>query len=609
VLAACSTHFQSLFKNAPVNATHTQLFVILDGTRADDLQILLQFMYRGEAYLHQDRIESVIKTAELLQIKGLCEGPKTQDISDLGGGSTSLGLTPGSSGGGPSSGSASNARLWPLPSHSPPPHRSSVGIMGNRHIRKAADYRDHSHRSELHRDLSVSPSSQIRSLHLASAGSASDDHPARRLAASPPPDHQFTFPTSRASNADYASVYSTSAGNFKFFGGSSRDFAPPERDRSPLPSSRGGRNYGSASSTPIPMKEDRDDFYPDHPGRAASGSRSGSIVGGDHRATPASDKASDRHTPASHHGGPDRDYEPGRSRNSPTSPMASSSKFPSDSTTDYAKAISSSNLKQERIRRTSDSASVTGNTALGGDGSDVDSRNERKFTIQDYRREAEQHMRERSPSGGRPSDIRMNDEEARVNQARLEAIRQQIAQAQAERDRFLPAAAGVLHGGINAATIAAQGLQATSASDLMRLAVPVRDPENGDAISGSGSKLKCPFCERTYGYETNLRAHIRQRHQGIRVSCPHCPRTFTRNNTVRRHIQREHRGMSARIPQKFGSTRVMPDPIRLGNFAASAAIAMSNSNNLGRPDNVVDTGNNGPDHSPTSPSSQPPSGP
>merc|ERR1711935_1012548 len=159
-----------------------------------------------------------------------------------------------------------------------------------------------------------------------------------------------------------------------------------------------------------------------------------------------------------------------------------------------------------------------------------------------------------------------------------------VAQAQAElqeRNRFLPETAGVLHGGINAAaTIAAQGLTGTSASDLMRLAVPVRDPENGDtisgsvsanvsvsdlmrlampvrdpengdAISGSGSKLKCPFCERTYGYETNLRAHIRQRHQGIRVSCPYCPRTFTRNNTVRRHVAREHRNMpTSRIPAK-----------------------------------------------------------
>ncbi|XP_036145751.1 zinc finger protein chinmo [Monomorium pharaonis] len=56
-----------------------------------------------------------------------------------------------------------------------------------------------------------------------------------------------------------------------------------------------------------------------------------------------------------------------------------------------------------------------------------------------------------------------------------------------------------------------------------------------------GRKLKCPYCERLYGYETNLRAHVRQRHQGIRVPCPYCSRTFTRNNTVRRHIAREHK--------------------------------------------------------------------
>ncbi|XP_033229702.1 zinc finger protein chinmo [Belonocnema kinseyi] len=63
----------------------------------------------------------------------------------------------------------------------------------------------------------------------------------------------------------------------------------------------------------------------------------------------------------------------------------------------------------------------------------------------------------------------------------------------------------------------------------------------GTVTTPDGKKLKCPFCERLYGYETNLRAHIRQRHQGIRVPCPFCTRTFTRNNTVRRHIAREHK--------------------------------------------------------------------
>ena len=82
VLAACSTHFENLFNNTPVNAPlNNQFFVILDGTRADDLQILLHFMYRGEAYLHQDRINSVLRTAEVLQVKGLSEGPRNIEIN------------------------------------------------------------------------------------------------------------------------------------------------------------------------------------------------------------------------------------------------------------------------------------------------------------------------------------------------------------------------------------------------------------------------------------------------------------------------------------------------------------------------------------------------
>ena len=82
VLAACSTHFESLFNHTPVNAPlNNQFFVILDGTRADDLQILLHFMYRGEAYLHQDRINSVLRTAEVLQVKGLSEGPRNVELN------------------------------------------------------------------------------------------------------------------------------------------------------------------------------------------------------------------------------------------------------------------------------------------------------------------------------------------------------------------------------------------------------------------------------------------------------------------------------------------------------------------------------------------------
>ena len=68
VLAACSAHFSKLFSNSTLNG---QLIVILEGTHHQDLQILLQFMYKGVAYLHQDRIESVLRTAEVLQVCSL----------------------------------------------------------------------------------------------------------------------------------------------------------------------------------------------------------------------------------------------------------------------------------------------------------------------------------------------------------------------------------------------------------------------------------------------------------------------------------------------------------------------------------------------------------
>lgn len=82
---------------------------------------------------------------------------------------------------------------------------------------------------------------------------------------------------------------------------------------------------------------------------------------------------------------------------------------------------------------------------------------------------------------------------------------------------------------------------------------PVAAYATGKGLPGGleGKKLQCPLCDRQYGYETNLRAHIRQRHQGIRVPCPYCSRTFTRNNTVRRHIAREHKHQT--LVQSFPS--------------------------------------------------------
>ena len=70
-----------------------------------------------------------------------------------------------------------------------------------------------------------------------------------------------------------------------------------------------------------------------------------------------------------------------------------------------------------------------------------------------------------------------------------------------ERDRFLPVTAGAHLGGINAATMGLTG----SASDYMRLAMPVRDPDNGDnSISGSGKYFYSFIIILKYSFHSKL---------------------------------------------------------------------------------------------------------
>ncbi|XP_062546572.1 zinc finger protein chinmo isoform X2 [Armigeres subalbatus] len=83
--------------------------------------------------------------------------------------------------------------------------------------------------------------------------------------------------------------------------------------------------------------------------------------------------------------------------------------------------------------------------------------------------------------------------------------------------------------------------------------ISMLNAQRESVTTADGKKLQCPLCDRQYGYETNLRAHIRQRHQGIRVPCPYCSRTFTRNNTVRRHIAREHKQQTQYMPNPLHS--------------------------------------------------------
>ncbi|XP_034233346.1 protein tramtrack, alpha isoform-like isoform X3 [Thrips palmi] len=69
VLSACSPLFQALFIGHP----DKHPIVILKDVPYNDMRCLLDFMYRGEVSVDQDRLTAFLKVAESLRIKGLTE--------------------------------------------------------------------------------------------------------------------------------------------------------------------------------------------------------------------------------------------------------------------------------------------------------------------------------------------------------------------------------------------------------------------------------------------------------------------------------------------------------------------------------------------------------
>ncbi|XP_045469764.1 protein tramtrack, alpha isoform-like isoform X2 [Harmonia axyridis] len=69
VLSACSPYFQSLF----INHQEKHPIVILKDVPLSDMKSLLDFMYKGEVSVDQDRLTAFLRVAENLRIKGLTE--------------------------------------------------------------------------------------------------------------------------------------------------------------------------------------------------------------------------------------------------------------------------------------------------------------------------------------------------------------------------------------------------------------------------------------------------------------------------------------------------------------------------------------------------------
>ncbi|XP_067615396.1 protein tramtrack, beta isoform isoform X2 [Eurosta solidaginis] len=69
VLSACSPYFNALFINHP----EKHPIVILKDVPYSDMKSLLDFMYRGEVSVDQERLTAFLRVAESLRIKGLTE--------------------------------------------------------------------------------------------------------------------------------------------------------------------------------------------------------------------------------------------------------------------------------------------------------------------------------------------------------------------------------------------------------------------------------------------------------------------------------------------------------------------------------------------------------
>ncbi|XP_071529877.1 uncharacterized protein ab isoform X2 [Panulirus ornatus] len=74
VLSACSPYFRSLLKNNPCDHP----IIILNEVGYSELVTLLQYMYHGEVQIVHDQITDFLRTAKLLQIRGLAEAAKAE---------------------------------------------------------------------------------------------------------------------------------------------------------------------------------------------------------------------------------------------------------------------------------------------------------------------------------------------------------------------------------------------------------------------------------------------------------------------------------------------------------------------------------------------------
>ncbi|KAH8269987.1 hypothetical protein KR018_001710, partial [Drosophila ironensis] len=146
ILSASSQFFATMFETAPITAPNGVLYVVLPPDLSHRaIQILVQYMYSGEATVSNDILNEVLRGGEILKIRGLCRT------------SASSGGGPGGGGGGnphslsghlhprePSAMYVSNGTRSALPPPPPPPMSSQhPGDLYSSKPRYALDHHHH----------------------------------------------------------------------------------------------------------------------------------------------------------------------------------------------------------------------------------------------------------------------------------------------------------------------------------------------------------------------------------------------------------------------------------------------------------------------------------
>ncbi|XP_064115509.1 uncharacterized protein LOC135221700 isoform X1 [Macrobrachium nipponense] len=80
ILAACSTYFRDFLRDHP---TKHPIVLLPVEIRYPELKAMIDFMYTGQVCVSQDRLQSFIRGARYLRIKGLEDNADDSDIDDL----------------------------------------------------------------------------------------------------------------------------------------------------------------------------------------------------------------------------------------------------------------------------------------------------------------------------------------------------------------------------------------------------------------------------------------------------------------------------------------------------------------------------------------------